>query len=292
MRYDYITKAVLQGFAALVLWGMSAGMQAAGSGAEQALLWPGARVVNASARVVSARVPVSGALVTPLDAVLGEGELPSVDPQGTYVTTEGDELDDASSSQSAPLVAHFRANPQNVGDYTARYEWKIWREGDEDNLLVHRFDEDIDYTFTSSGSFRVQLYATFVMGNDTITYPAEGEENPLSVSISESKLEFPNAFSPNGDGYNDVLRAKDGYQSIVSFEAAVFSRWGRKLYTWNSPDGGWDGKVGGRTVSDGVYFLVVKAKGADGRKYNIKKTISVLTGYDNSRQQGTGGTDE
>lgn len=278
MRYDYITKAVLQGFTALVLWGMPAGMQAAVSGAEQALLWTG--------------VPVTPALVTPLDAILGEDALPSVDPQGTYVTTEGDELDDASSSQSAPLVAHFRANPQNVGDYAARYEWKIWREGDEDNLIVHRFDEDIDYTFTSSGSFRVQLYATFVLGNDTITYPSEGEENPLSVSISVSKLEFPNAFSPNGDGYNDVLRAKDGYQSIVSFEAAVFSRWGRKLYTWNSPDGGWDGKVGGHTVSDGVYFLVVKAKGADGRKYNIKKTISVLTSYDNSRQQGTGGTDE
>ena len=58
------------------------------------------------------------------------------------------------------------------------------------------------------------------------------------------------------------------------------------------PAGEWDGKVNGRTVSDGVYFLVVKAKGADGRKYNVKKTISVLTGYDNSRQQGTGGTDE
>ncbi|MDD6126001.1 MAG: gliding motility-associated C-terminal domain-containing protein [Paraprevotella sp.] len=217
---------------------------------------------------------------------------PSVDPTAQYITTDGEELDDASSSQSAPLVAHFYANPENVGDYSVRYEWKIWREGDEERLLVHRFDEDIEYTFTSSGSFRVQLYATFVLGNDTIVYPSEGEENPISVSISESKLEFPNAFSPNGDGYNDVLRAKDGYQSIVSFEAAVFNRWGRKLYSWNSPAGEWDGKVNGRTVSDGVYFLVVKAKGADGRKYNVKKTISVLTGYDNSRQQGTGGTDE
>lgn len=217
---------------------------------------------------------------------------PSVDPTAQYITADGEELDDASSSQSAPLVAHFYANPENVGDYSVRYEWKIWREGDEERLLVHRFDEDIEYTFTSSGSFRVQLYATFVLGNDTIVYPSEGEENPISVSISESKLEFPNAFSPNGDGYNDVLRAKDGYQSIVSFEAAVFNRWGRKLYSWNSPAGEWDGKVNGRTVSDGVYFLVVKAKGADGRKYNVKKTISVLTGYDNSRQQGTGGTDE
>lgn len=274
MRYENVTKAVLQGIAALVLWGMPACLLAG-----RTVQWQPLLCFDLSAPALSS-------------VSFGEGELPSVDPSGTYVTVDGEELDDASSSQSAPLTAHFRANSQNVGDYSARYEWKIWREGDDENLLVHRFDEDIDYTFTGSGSFRIQLYATFVLGNDTITYPAEGEENPISVSISESKLEFPNAFSPNGDGYNDVLRAKDGYQSIVSFEAAVFSRWGRKLYSWNSPAGGWDGKVNGRTVSDGVYFLVVKAKGADGRKYNMKKTISVLTGYDNSRQQGTGGADE
>lgn len=278
MRYENVTKAVLQGIAALVLWGMPACLLAG-----RTVQWQPLQCFDSFAPALSL---VSSGLS------FREGELPSVDPSGTYVTVDGEELDDASASQSAPLTAHFRANPQNVGDYSARYEWKIWREGDDENLLVHRFDEDIDYTFTGSGSFRIQFYATFVLGNDTITYPAEGEENPISVSISESKLEFPNAFSPNGDGYNDVLRAKDGYQSIVSFEAAVFSRWGRKLYSWNSPAGGWDGKVNGRTVSDGVYFLVVKAKGADGRKYNMKKTISVLTGYDNSRQQGTGGADE
>ena len=278
MRNKNILKALSLGLSTLFLSCVAASVQASGIASDHSLQWT--------------YVPVVRQSQAPVWAVVGEDELPSVDPTGTYVTVEGEELDDASSSQSAPLKAHFSANPQNVGDYTARYEWKIWREGDDKNLLVHRFDEEIDYTFTGSGSFRIQLYTTFTLGNDTITYPGEGEENPICVSISESKLEFPNAFSPNGDGYNDVLRAKEGYQSIVSFEAAVFSRWGRKLYSWNSPAGGWDGKVNGRTVSDGVYFLVVKAKGADGRKYNIKKTISVLTGYDNSRQQGTGGTDE
>lgn len=271
MRYSVNIRVPLACLATLFLAGTPAGLRASGSlpGMSQPLAVPAS--------------PGQG---------VGQGEYPSVEPSGTYVTPDGEELDDASASQSAPLEAHFRANPQNVGDYSARYEWKIWREGDEANLLVHRFDEDIDYTFTSSGSFRVQLYVTFVLGNDTITYPGEGEENPITVSISESKLEFPNAFSPNGDGYNDVLRAKDGYQSIVSFEAAVFSRRGRKLYSWNSPAGGWDGKVNGHTVNDGVYFLVVNARGADGRKYRVKKTISVLTGYDSSRQQGTGGTGE
>lgn len=218
--------------------------------------------------------------------------LPSVDPSGIYTTAAGEEIDDASGSQSAPLRAHFFANPSNVGEYVARYEWKIWKEGEENELLVHRFEEEIEYIFLESGSFRVQLYATFVCGNDTIAYPSEGEENPITISISESKLEFPNAISPNGDDYNDVLRAKDGWQSIVSFEAAVFNRWGTKLYSWSDLSGGWDGTYNGKVVSDGVYFLVVNAKGADGRKFNIRKTISVLTKHHEDSTAGAGGGDE
>lgn len=212
--------------------------------------------------------------------------LPSVNPSAVYVTPDGEESTDLSGSVDAPLNAHFFANPENVGDYTARYEWKIWEEGDKDDILVHRFEEELEYTFTKSGSFCIQLYATFVLGSDTISYPAEGENNPLRVAISESKLEFPNAFTPNGDGYNDVLKAKDGYQSIVKFEAAVFNRWGTKIYSWNKLDGGWDGKINGKTVRDGVYFLVVNARGADGRKYNLRKTISVLTGYSKEASEG------
>lgn len=207
---------------------------------------------------------------------------PSVDPKGAFTTVEGEETDDASSGQSAPLVAHFTANPADVGEYTARYEWKIYRPGEESSPILHRFEEDIDYTFTESGTFFVQLYATFILGTDTIAYPEEGEANPIQVSISESKLEFPNAFSPNGDGFNDVYRAKDGYQSIVSFKATIFNRWGQKIYSWDSPDGGWDGKWNGRTVKDGVYFVVVQARGADGRKYNIRRDVNVLTGYENN----------
>ena len=214
--------------------------------------------------------------------------LPTVTPQGKYITVEGDEIEDASSSQSAPLVAHFAANPDNVGEYSARFEWKIWKEGDSDNLLLHRFEEEIDYTFAESGSFRVQLYATFVLGNDTISYPTEDQENPILVSVSTSKLDFPNAISPNDDGNNDKLCAKDGYQSIVSFHAAVFNRWGTKIYSWDDVADGWDGKWNGRTVKDGVYFLVVTAKGADGRNYNIRKAITVISGY-NSARGDTGG---
>ncbi len=215
-----------------------------------------------------------------------QSEYPTVDPQAVFTTTEGEEIEDASSGQDAPLVAHFTANPENIGSYQARYEWKIYRPGEEDTPILHRFEEDIDYTFVESGSFYVQLYATFVLGTDTIAYPEVGEENPIQVSISESKLEFPNAFSPNGDGFNDTFKAKEGYQSIVSFKATIFNRWGQRIYSWDSPTGEWDGKWHGRYVKDGVYFLVCEAKGADGKKYNIRKAVNVLTGFENE-ESGT-----
>ena len=134
----------------------------------------------------------------------------------------------------------------------------------------------------------MQLYVTFSHGNDTIQYPAEGEAQPFVVSISESVLEMPNAFSPNGDGYNDIYKAKEGYQSIVSFKAVIFNRWGQKLYSWDNIEGGWDGKFHGKTVPDGVYFVVVNARGADGREYKIRRDVNVLTGYSGT---GTNGND-
>ncbi len=206
-------------------------------------------------------------------------QYPSVDPSAAYTTVEEEEIEDASSGKNAPLVAHFAANPSDVGDYTARYEWKIYRAEEKDAPIVHRFEEEIDYTFTESGTFYVQLYATFVLNTDTISFPEEGEENPFVVAISESKLEMPNAFSPNGDGFNDVYKAKDGYQSIVSFKATIFNRWGQKIYSWDDPAGSWDGKWHGKTVKDGVYFVVVDAKGADGHHYKIRRDVNVITGY-------------
>lgn len=207
-------------------------------------------------------------------------EVPTIDPQATFVTAEGEEETGTSYSGSAPLLAHFHANAQNVGEYTPHYEWRFTKEGATQPYLV-RYDEDTDFTFTEAGAHRIVLYATFVNGEDTIAYTQDywQDATPLTVSISESKLEMPNAFSPNDDGINDIYKAKSGYQSIVEFDAYIFNRWGQKLYEWHDPAGGWDGKFHGKPVKQGVYYVLVKAKGADGRKYTIKKDVNLLRGY-------------
>lgn len=221
-------------------------------------------------------------------------DVPTVDPAGKYYRMLPDGTEESGdvngATQSAPLKVIFDANPSNLDGYgTPRYEWKIWKSDKPNEFILHRSGSGVDfqtieYEFRESGSYNVQLLATFYDfdGNVYYEFPVEGEDKKIIVfTISESKLEFPNAFSPNGDGYNDVLKAKENFQSIVSFQAAVFNRWGNKLYSWNDVKGGWDGKVNGRTVGDGIYFLVVNARGADGHKYNFKKTITVISGYNN-----------
>lgn len=186
----------------------------------------------------------------------------------------------------APALGSFKANPQNLGSYDARYEWKIYNSLTPALAVVHRFDEDFEYTFTSSGSYIVELAAIFTLAGDTIAYPDFGEQpKRFAVNVSASLLEMPNAFSPNGDGHNDIYRAKPNHQSIISFRATIFNRWGQKLYSWNDVNGGWDGKVNGKTVKDGVYYVNVVAKGADGFEYKIRKDVNVLTGYD--REEGS-----
>lgn len=205
-------------------------------------------------------------------------DLPSASPVMTLRANDSTQTTD-SYEGSAPVVANFSANPSDLGEYSPIYEWRFYENGNSETPFLVRYDENTEFTFNESGSFTIQLYISFVNGNDTIEY---SQESPFTISISTSKLEIPNAFSPNGDGQNDVFKVKEGYQSIVSFHGYIFNRWGKKLYDWTDIDGGWDGKINGHDAKDGVYYVIIKARGADGRNYNLRRDVNLLRGYESS----------
>ena len=201
--------------------------------------------------------------------------LPSASPTMTIETEYGDE-ENTEYNGSAPIVAHFRSNVEDLGQYTPLYEWHIYEAGKEDNPSIIRYDANLDYTFKQSGTFYISLAISFVLGTDTVNYELE---TPFSVTASESSLRVPNAFTPNVDGFNDVFKVKDGYRSIIKFHGYIFNRWGKKLFEWTDISQGWDGKYNGHDVADGVYFCKIEAQGADGKKYHVHKAVSLLRGY-------------
>lgn len=213
---------------------------------------------------------------------LAQEEEATVTPTMTYVDDKGNTLEVKSIDDGeAPLEVTFNANPVNMGSHTPAYEWHFRREGQSSDMMV-RYEENTTYQFMESGTYSISLVTTLTDTGKIL------DSDSLKVTISESKLEMPNAFSPNDDQKNDIYRAKkDKYKSIVEFHAYIFNRWGQKLFEWTDITQGWDGTYHGSPVKEGVYFVLVNAKGADGREYHIRKDVNLLRGYSESTSNTT-----
>lgn len=209
----------------------------------------------------------------------------------TYTDRDNNTVDSETDfTEEAPLDVTFRVNAKDMDEHTPSYEWHIRKEeveGERD--IVVRYEETTQYTFTESGTFKVILKTRLT------DIGADLDSAMIKVTISESRLEMPNAFSPNDDGKNDIYGAKGindpnstaHYKSIVEFHGYIFNRWGQKLFEWTDVSKGWDGKFHGTPVKDGVYYVLVKAKGADGREYNIKKDINLLRSFSETTSSTT-----
>ena len=192
--------------------------------------------------------------------------------KATYTDKKGAEVVETDNFDAeAPLYVQFTSNPSDL-DPAASIEWHITNTSA--GINVTRYEEDTSFTFTAAGKNLITL--NVVLEGDVI------ETKSITITISDSHLEMPNAFSPNGDGINEYYQAKSTTKSIVEFHAYIFNRYGQKLYDWTdwtNEKSGWNGTHNGHAVKDGVYFVYVKALGADGREYEIRRDVNLLRSY-------------
>lgn len=93
------------------------------------------------------------------------------------------------------------------------------------------------------------------------TYWVQVTEGPGCVASDTVKLALehclvglfvPNAFTPDGNGHNELFRPLI-YGSTKLLEFAVYDRWGQRVFETKTPQAGWDGTVGGHAVPAGTY---------------------------------------
>ncbi len=126
---------------------------------------------------------------------------------------------------------------------------------------------DPDYTFASDGSYTIMLVA------ETEEGCADTAWQTVFIDV-ESALYAPNAFTPNGNGTNDVFSVSS--YNIAAMEVRIYDRWGHLITEWDTPGGYWDGKLKGRECPIGVYVYVVSATGYDGREYRLYGHVSLI----------------
>lgn len=74
----------------------------------------------------------------------------------------------------------------------------------------------------------------------------------------EHTFHLPNAFSPNGDGFNDVFHVVGQAIGGEGFELLVMDRWGRPVFRTERVEEGWDGQWSGSPAPGGVYVYQLR----------------------------------
>jgi gliding motility-associated-like protein len=93
---------------------------------------------------------------------------------------------------------------------------------------------------------------------DIVGCPHTDDVRVFIDSGSDGQVYIPNAFSPNGDGFNEVFTVSGPERS--EFEMVIFDRWGEELYRTDNPYKGWDGTTGGAVAMNDVHVYVVTYK--------------------------------
>lgn len=114
----------------------------------------------------------------------------------------------------------------------------------------------------------------------TVYYVIVTDENgctdtdSLTVEIICNNFFIPNAFSPNGDGENDIFMIYDN--CIAEFTLSIYNRWGEKVFVSNSPEHGWDGSFRGKDEDSGVFYYQLIGKMYNGNEITKEGNITLL----------------
>jgi gliding motility-associated-like protein len=102
-----------------------------------------------------------------------------------------------------------------------------------------------------------------------------GTGSIVIVVVPNSTIVVPNAFTPNGDGRNDVLRVDAiGIRDFKYF--SVFNRWGQEVFTTSNQGIGWDGTRGGQLEPAGVYVWAAMGLDFSGKQVLRKGTVILI----------------
>ncbi|UYQ93561.1 PKD domain-containing protein [Chitinophaga horti] len=139
--------------------------------------------------------------------------------------------------------------------------WWTFGDGDTSTLAnpVHQYNKTGTYDVCLVAENQFQCADTICKTVDAIVIPL---------------FDVPSAFSPNGDGANDVFMVR-GF-GISKFNLKVFNRWGQLMFESNDPRVGWDGRFKGQIQPMDAYAFTVVLEFSDGQKGSRTGSVTLL----------------
>ncbi len=120
-------------------------------------------------------------------------------------------------------------------------------------------------------SYKLRVENEHCFAEDTIN---------IIMTYDNSGVFIPNAFSPNGDGINDVFFPAGNNASFIK-SMTIYNRWGKQIFTVNNIPGndpayGWKGTWNGVAAEVGVYYYIIELFGADNKPVQYTGYVTLL----------------
>ncbi len=166
------------------------------------------------------------------------------------------------------------------------------------NLILHNSDTTIyqgDYVqLRASGApfyyWTPSTYLSYQQSNSPISTPFEDitytvtgvsllqgcpQRDSVHIKVIQQDVVLPNAFSPNGDGLNDIYRVT-ARKFINVQEFKIFNRWGTEVFSTGDISKGWDGNYKGKPQDPAVYYYLVRVAYPNGKTQFLRGDLTLI----------------
>jgi gliding motility-associated-like protein len=173
-------------------------------------------------------------------------------------------------------VSLFYALPEEVSILNPVIEFSSQASTGTDIQYLWDFDDNNNSTdfspshsYADTGTYHVKYKVT-----NSIT-GCESETEKTVIVTPYFRMYIPSAFSPNGDGLNDIFEIYG--DAIDEYNLNIYDRWGGSVYQSNSIKWPWEGKINGiYDAPQGAYVYVIKVKDVKGKEYEYSGTVTIM----------------
>ena len=155
----------------------------------------------------------------------------------------------------------------NLGRDTALcegYKMKLYIQGDQASYLWSDGSTGDNYSVSQDGPVWATISNMCGSASDTIV-----------VKYGFCNIWFPSAFSPNGDGKNDIIRVRGSLGAYQEYRFTVFNRWGVVMFMTEDINKGWDGMYNNMEQGIGTYFYMISYK-INNQTYTMKGDFELV----------------
>ena len=146
-----------------------------------------------------------------------------------------------------------------------------------DNIVDGNFDKIAQWQNTPQWESTGDVDATTNYGLSGLTRAAFNNFSTTPFALSSeviSTVYVPNVFSPNGDGFNDILMVRG--KAVAEMQFIIYDRWGEKVFETNDINSGWDGTYKGEPMNLAVFVYILTGKYKNGDAIDEKGNFTLL----------------